>query len=138
VSTAATIQGVALDSDTQARRLNAVAGHAVRPPDDVRFEVTRRGTCTTIAVDGELDLASVGALSARFAGTRLEPGASVIVDLTRCAFIDSSVIAFLIGAEARTEAAGADLVTLVAAGPVQRMLDLAGVCDALTVLQRGQ
>jgi anti-anti-sigma factor len=66
-------------------------------------EVTHRtlGSVAAIEVRGELDLATVGEL-ATVIDRAFNPGPkSLVIDLTRCLFIDSSVLSLLVDLRAR-------------------------------------
>ena len=107
----------------------------VPPPHDPSLLAARRGASTLIRVRGELDLARVDELQSLLDGARLQAGTQVVVDLRACPFIDSSVIACLLSADGRAAARGAEVVVLVAPGPVRRTLDLVGVSAILTVVE---
>jgi anti-anti-sigma factor len=102
------------------------------------FEVTAEpaaGDAVLVRVAGELDLSTHERLREPLVGAA-QAGKSVVVDLGDCAFIDSSGIrALLLGHEAVTRTDGGQKQLLVAAPQpqVQRVLDMTGVTDAITV-----
>jgi len=59
----------------------------------------------------------------------------VLVDFAACTFIDSSIVALLVAWDRRARAAGGELVSLVAPGPVSATLGLTGVLQRLNVVQ---
>jgi anti-sigma B factor antagonist len=85
---------------------------------------------SVVFLEGELDLSTVPQLEKRlFAQTRTK--ATVVVDLTRVTFIDSSGIALLIRAFRETDA-GRALGTVIAENSqVDRVFRLAGIDRAL-------
>ena len=99
------------------------------PPFDV--SVARDGTTATVAVSGELDIATSPQLQQAFDG--LEPGyEELVVDLSDCSFFASSGISILLEQNDRAEREGFRLVVIKAPPDVQRMFDLARLEDRLT------
>jgi anti-anti-sigma factor len=98
----------------------------------------RRGTAQ-IVLEGELDLAARPVLDEAIAGA-LEPGpvTSVVVDLTRVSFADSTTMSWLVRADAMTTAAGARLIVLAESGPVLAVLHMTGIDERLTLVADGQ
>jgi len=100
------------------------------------FNVERHdgAEAVVIEVSGELDLASSPALEQeleRGAGSEAE---LLVVDLRRLEFMDSTGLSVLVRAHQR--AAEADRRFVVVKGPpqVQRLLDLTGVAERLTLV----
>ena len=126
---------------------NSPRGEAASSP-----EVTHRpigSGVATIEVRGELDLATVGEL-ATVVDRALNPGPkSLAIDLTRCAFIDSSVLSLLLDLRARLGNSDRPRLAVVADGQPHdqplRVLRLTGLDaeipvfaslpDALTALE---
>jgi anti-anti-sigma factor len=88
-------------------------------------------TIYVVRLYGEHDVSSGGALSAALVGARGYD--HVVVDLGRCAFVDSTVITHLLGAAKRAHQRGGsvELVVPVEANVVRRTLELANVQMAL-------
>jgi anti-sigma B factor antagonist len=97
--------------------------------------VQRRGRTSEILLEGELDLAAKPALDDAIA-TALEPGPveTIIVDLTRVSFADSSTMTWLVQADTRTTAAGARLVAVAGPGPVLEVLRMTGLDERLALV----
>jgi anti-anti-sigma factor len=98
-----------------------------------------------IEVRGELDLATVGEL-ATVVDRAFNPGPeSLVIDLTRCGFIDSSVLSLLVGLRARLGNSDRVRLVVVADGQPLDVLRLTGLDaempvfaslpDALTALK---
>jgi anti-sigma B factor antagonist len=100
-------------------------------PPPFSAEPARDGATATIAVVGELDIATTPQLTKAFAS--LEPGYdTLVVDLSRCTFFASSGISILLQQSQRAKEEGFELVVIKAPAEVQRMFDLAGLEDKLT------
>lgn len=94
-----------------------------------RFALTsqRQGTCLTIAVEGELDLATAPELIEALGAA---PDELVVVDLTRASFMDSTGLRTLLDAERRAKMAGSRLVVVCDGdGPVRRLFTITGLDD---------
>jgi anti-anti-sigma factor len=100
-------------------------------PPPFAVEVERTGSTATVAIVGELDIATTPELVRALAG--LEPGYELLVlDLTRCTFFASSGISILLAENDRAERERFELVIIKAPPDVQRMFDLAGLPERLT------
>jgi anti-anti-sigma factor len=100
-------------------------------PPPFGVEVTRDGASATIAILGELDIATTPELTEALRS--LEPGyETLVVDLSRCTFFASSGISILLEESQRAKEEGFELVVIKAPAEVQRMFDLAGLDDKLT------
>ena len=100
-------------------------------PPPFGVEVARDGATETVAVLGELDIATTPEFTQALAS--LEPGyEQLVVDLSRCSFFASSGISILLEQRARAEQEGFELVVIKAPPEVQRMFDLAGLDEKLT------
>lgn len=96
--------------------------------------VPARGGAQIIG-EGELDVAVVPALDDVARTVTLAPGEVLRVDLTGVSFIDSSVVAFLLGLHARAAAASARLeIAVPPEGGVLRTLTVCGACGVLNVV----
>ena len=94
--------------------------------------VRREGAVATVAVTGELDLATVPRLSASVA----ERGDAklLVLDLTAVTFIDSTGVRVLLEAERSCADSGSRLVLLAGDGPVRRLLELCGIDGRLELV----
>jgi anti-sigma B factor antagonist len=94
-----------------------------------RFNLTitdRQPGCREIQVEGELDLAVAGQLDEALAAAA-EGCDRVLVDLERCAFIDSSGIAVILRARNRMEESGGRLAVFAPTDQVLRVLSTTGL-----------
>ncbi|MEO8687118.1 MAG: STAS domain-containing protein [Solirubrobacteraceae bacterium] len=90
----------------------------------------RNGPLATIAIKGELDVATAPDLIAAIAA--LEPGyAELVIDLSECSFFASSGISVLLDENARSKTDGFRLVVVKARPEVQRIFDLTSLDDMI-------
>jgi anti-anti-sigma factor len=101
--------------------------------------VQRRGRTSEILLEGELDLAAKPALDEAIV-TALAPGPpeTVIVDLTRVTFADSTTITWLVMADTTTAALGGRLIAVAVPGPVIEVLQMTGADERLTLVAAGR
>lgn len=100
-------------------------------PLGLRIGVSERGTTTTIELEGEWDLAqcdATGDALDQALGRRPE---SLVLDLSRLAFIDSSGIHGLIDTYKRCTEQGTSLEIIPGLHAVQRVFELCGVIGIL-------
>jgi anti-anti-sigma factor len=97
--------------------------------------VHRRGRISEIVLEGELDLAAKPVLDESVVAA-LEPGPveTVIVDLTRVTFADSTTMTWLVQADARTNAVGGRLIAIAGPGPVRDVLEMTGIDQRVTLV----
>jgi anti-sigma B factor antagonist len=86
---------------------------------------------TVITVTGELDLASSERLRGQVAS--IEPGASVVLDLTAVGFCDSSGLRALLDADLQTRAGGGKVRLAAPGAALLRLFELTGVDGFLSV-----
>jgi anti-anti-sigma factor len=84
-----------------------------------------------VALDGELDLASVDVFTSAVDEALQRGGASVTLDWSGLSFIDSSGVGAYVQVVRKARAAGVTLVLGPRSNVVQRVLDLSGVEQAL-------
>lgn len=104
---------------------------------EIRWRLTHRDGCAQLSLAGELDLAAVAELDRAAAGLHANGGGqTIVVDLARASFVDSSVIAWLLRLSRRVETGGGDFVVLVEHGAVRSTLEISGVCNIMTVFEQ--
>lgn len=100
-------------------------------PPPFGIEIARDGATATVAIHGELDMATTPQLTEALAS--LEPRYdTLVVDLQQCTFFASSGISILLEQSQRAQQDGFELLVVKAPAEVQRMLDLAGLDEKLT------
>ena len=86
------------------------------------------GPAVTVTVAGDVDLAAADTLWSVL-DEYVRPGAQVVVDCSRVAFLDSMGLRTLIRAQHKAGSAGARLTLAAPSEAVLRVLQLAGVSD---------
>jgi anti-sigma B factor antagonist len=94
---------------------------------DFDVQTSNSGPTATVAIDGELDLATVGRLDAALAEVEHDESTTIILDLERVSFIDSTGLRCLLRARRRAEENGRRLELVKVAPEVQRLFDVTGV-----------
>lgn len=99
-------------------------------PGRLNVEVHPWGT--VLVVEGELDMADAPAIEQAIASASDDP-AVLIVDLTKCDYVDSSILSVLVRQKKRLGV----LMRVVAppACPPRRLVDIAGLTNFLGVLE---
>ena len=101
-----------------------------------RLEVRSQGQATIIAVSGELDLASSPALQEELDRAAVSNSQMLIIDLRGLEFMDSTGLSVLVRAHQRSEDQGRELAMVKGPQQVQRLLNLTGVAERLTLVDR--
>ncbi|MEA2157106.1 MAG: anti-sigma factor antagonist [Solirubrobacteraceae bacterium] len=91
----------------------------------------RQGDVHVIALNGELDLATAGALERELLRVEATDAASIVLDLSGLTFMDSTGIRVMLSADARSRADSERLALLRGPFAVQRVFELTGVVDLL-------
>jgi anti-sigma B factor antagonist len=90
---------------------------------EFRVDARREGPVATVAVVGELDIATGPELQAAI--NALEPGyEELVIDLSECSFFASSGISILLEENARAAREGFRMVVVKAPASAQRIFDL--------------
>lgn len=88
----------------------------------------------SLAVAGEIDLATVDDLSAAIQAVLDETDANLVVDLTGTDFMDSSGLKSLIMADRSFSDQGRSLALAIGSGPISRLIDLSGVGEKMRIV----
>lgn len=84
-----------------------------------------------VEINGEFDLADLPRAEDLLPAALNGATSALLLDLSRCEFIDSSGIRTLIGANGRAREAGLRFAIAGAEGHVRRVLELTGLADRL-------
>ncbi len=99
-----------------------------------RVEVRSEGRAAVIVVGGELDLASGPALEDELARVRTSDVELVVLDLRELEFMDSTGLSILVKANQQAVDEGRRFGLVKGSPQVQRLLDLTGVAEHLTLV----
>ena len=101
---------------------------------DFFVETQTNGRAVTLTMSGELDLVSAPVLEEAL-GQLTEPDVElIIVDLRGLAFMDSTGLHLLIQAQKHAHDCGRSFALVRGGDQIQRLLDVTGVGDALTIV----
>jgi anti-sigma B factor antagonist len=89
------------------------------------------GRRTVLAVGGEIDLDSVGVLSAAVEAALAGGAAELWIDLTHTRFMDSSGLHVLLDTRSRVRDLNRRLAVICPPGTVRRLFDIVGVTEHL-------
>jgi anti-sigma B factor antagonist len=92
------------------------------------------GRATTLALIGELDLLSSPALEQALDAVAELDADLIIVDLRELDFMDSTGLHVIVEAQHRTRESGQSFALIRGGEQVQRLFDLTGLADALTIV----
>jgi anti-anti-sigma factor len=102
---------------------------------DFRVETRTTGRLTTLTVIGELDLLASPVLERELERVYGSDGDLVVLDLTGLEFMDSTGLHLLVKAQRRAKQAGRRLALTKGGEQVQRLLELTGVADLVTIVE---
>jgi anti-anti-sigma factor len=117
------VEGFSVEVDNDPDR-----GGAAAVSGDGKSGKDGEGRPVTVAVAGDVDLAAADTLWSVL-DEYVRPGAHVIVDCSRVAFLDSMGLRTLIRAQHKAAASGARLTLAAPSEAVLRVLQLAGVSE---------
>ena len=92
-----------------------------------RFPVQFIRGVPVVAAPQEVDITNAGLLRAALLRAAARPGATLVVDMTRTQFCDSSGLHTLLAAHKRAQAEGGELLLAITAAPVLRVLALTSI-----------
>ena len=101
---------------------------------DFRVEMHTTGRATTLALIGELDLVSSPALGRTMDQLARSDADLIVVDLRGLEFMDSTGLHLLVQAQQQAHDSGRRFALIRGAEQVQRLFDLTGLADALTIV----
>lgn len=89
----------------------------------------------SIAVEGEVDLATVDDLQKAIDEVFETDGKDLVVDLTGSSFMDSTGLKTLVMSHRRFDGAGRSFAIAVSGGPVSRLIDLSGINASIRTVE---
>ena len=103
-------------------------------PGDLRVRVEHIGANVRVAVEGELDIATLPELRDAVAAALGDSLEHVVLDLRALAFLDSMSIEYLLRLHANLAATGAALVVVRGSHAVNRLFEVMELDRVLTVV----
>jgi anti-anti-sigma factor len=100
----------------------------------LRIAVTDQPGWAIVQPAGEIDLATVSQLEEALEAS-ISGDSNVALDLTEVTFMDSTGLRAVLAVNETMTAGGRRLALIVAAGPVDRLLDISGVGQTLEIFQ---
>jgi anti-anti-sigma factor len=102
----------------------------------MRFDIesSEREGVRTVAVTGELDVATAPLLADRLVAAEAGAARLIVLDLSDVSFIDSTGLHVILGAHARSQQNGGRLRLTKCSDQVQRLFELVGAADRLPFL----
>ena len=97
-------------------------------------DVRREGSALVVAPQGELDMATVGEVRAELEG-ELGGASTLVLDLRGLTFLDTSGLQLVFEQQKRAERDSFAFVLVRGPERVQRLFDIAGMNDRLTVVE---
>lgn len=92
------------------------------------------GTTVRLALQGELDIASAGAVEQELARIELDPPPTIVLDLSELAFMDSTGLRIIVAADARAREHGRKLVIVRGPDAVQRIFRMTRIDERLDIV----
>jgi anti-sigma B factor antagonist len=102
-----------------------------------RIDIVTQDSSATISPVGEIDLDTVGLLSASLSDTIAAGADRVVVDFAHVTYIDSAGLGALVGAHKKLRAAGGALVLLCEHPRVMRLFKITGLTKLFTIESAG-
>ena len=107
-----------------------------RMPEQLRIaDYALDGRTHVIEVEGQVDLYSAPGLNERTTRVIADRKTSVIMDLTRVTFMDSTGLGVLISAFKRLRAARSELLLVVTSYDIERLLELTGLDHSFRIFR---
>lgn len=88
----------------------------------------------SLAVGGEIDMATVDELNAAIQDVIASDGLNLVVDLTETSFMDSTGLRALIMADRSFNESGRSFALAVDPGPIARLIELSGVESKMRIV----
>ncbi len=90
---------------------------------------------TSLAIVGEIDLATVDELTKAIKQVQSAHGVNLLVDLTGTAFMDSTGLKTLVVANREFDDAGREFAVAIQPGPIERLIELSGVDSKMRIVR---
>ena len=102
-------------------------------PDKLKIDEEVTDKIRVVALHGALDMETAEGLEARLAGGAADPSRALVVDLTKCEFIDSVGLSALLQGAKPLQNGESNVAFVAPAGLVRRLLELTAVDRTIPV-----
>lgn len=114
-----------------------VSADILAPMPELVIETTElNDSWVSMAVQGEIDLATVHELDEAIDAVFSDESSSLVVDLNNSSFMDSTGLKSLVMAHRRFADEDRELAIAVDGGPISRLIDLSGVDSSIRVVPK--
>jgi anti-anti-sigma factor len=101
---------------------------------NLSIDVSREGERVVLSLDGELDLASVSLLESEVENATLDSPATIVLDLRKLEFIDSTGLRAILSLDKRSTERGATFALVRGSQQVQRLMSMTRVDEHLRII----
>jgi anti-sigma B factor antagonist len=102
--------------------------------DNLWIDVSREGERVVLSLDGELDLASVPLLESAVENVTLDDPATIVLDLRKLEFIDSTGLRAILSLDKRSTERGQTFALVRGSQQVQRLMSMTRVDEHLRII----
>ncbi len=101
---------------------------------NLSIDVSREGERVVLSLDGELDLASVPLLESEVENATLDDPATIVLDLRKLEFIDSTGLRAILSLDQRSTERGQAFALVRGSQQVQRLMSMTRVDEHLRII----
>ncbi len=101
---------------------------------NLSIDVSREGERVVLSLDGELDLASVPLLESAVENATLDGPATIVLDLRKLEFIDSTGLRAILSLDKRSTERGQTFALVRGSQQVQRLMNMTRVDEHLKIV----
>jgi anti-anti-sigma factor len=101
---------------------------------NLSIDVSREGERVVLSLNGELDLASVPLLESEVENATLDSPATIVLDLRKLEFIDSTGLRAILSLDKRSTERGATFALVRGSQQVQRLMSMTRVDEHLRII----
>jgi anti-sigma B factor antagonist len=101
---------------------------------NLSIDVSREGERVVLSLNGELDLASVPLLESEVENATLDSPATIVLDLRKLEFIDSTGLRVILSLDKRSTERGVTFAIVRGSQQVQRLMSMTRVDEHLRII----
>lgn len=107
-------------------------------PSQLNTSLLDEGGISVLALEGEIDIATVGRLDEALEAATAGTGGTLILDASEVSFIDSTGLRSILSAIASLSDSGRALALVCVPGPVKRLIELTALTGRLAIFETRQ